>query len=62
MYCPNGTRYAEEFKCPRGTYNNKTQLQSAMQCVPCPGGYYCDQEGQETYTKNCSEGRFFYCV
>ena len=24
FYCPNGTRYAEEHPCPRGTFNNIT--------------------------------------
>ena len=23
-YCPNGTEYAEQYPCPRGTYNNRT--------------------------------------
>ncbi len=23
-YCPNGTQYAEQFPCPRGTFNNLT--------------------------------------
>ena len=25
-YCPNGTRYAEQNKCPAGTYSNQTAL------------------------------------
>ena len=24
MYCPAGTRYSDEFKCPIGTFNNRT--------------------------------------
>ena len=24
FYCPNGTEYAEQFPCPRGTFNNRT--------------------------------------
>ena len=23
-YCPNGTEYAEQYPCPRGTFNNLT--------------------------------------
>ena len=23
-YCPNGTEYAEQYPCPRGTFNNRT--------------------------------------
>ena len=57
MYCPNGTRYANEHKCPRGTYNNKTGLQMVDQCTPCAAGFYCDEEGQTTFTKKCSPGK-----
>ena len=57
MYCPNGTRYANEHKCPRGTYNNKTGLQIIEQCTPCAAGFYCDEEGQTTFTKKCSPGK-----
>jgi len=60
MYCPNGTKYNNEYKCPLGTYNNNTGLNLVGQCAVCPGGYYCDEEGQTTFTKKCSPGRFFF--
>ena len=56
-YCPNGTKFAKEFKCPRGTYSNVTGISNVNQCIPCPGKYYCDQEGQLWYTKLCSPGK-----
>ena len=60
MFCPNGTKYADEFKCPRGTYNNQTGLQTIEECTPCAPGYYCDEEGQTTSIKKCSAGLLFF--
>ncbi len=56
-YCPNGTKYANQFKCPRGTFNNNTGAHDSSQCMPCPGKYYCDSEGQTWYSKLCSAGK-----
>ena len=28
-------------------------------CLPCPGGYYCDQDGQVAAAGQCSQG--YYC-
>jgi hypothetical protein len=25
-YCPNGTEHAEQYPCPKGTFNNRTGL------------------------------------
>ena len=56
MFCPNGTRYKDEFKCPQGTYSNYTGLERADQCSPCPGGFYCSNEGQVDFSTKCDEG------
>lgn len=40
-FCPNGTRFATEFGCPKGTYGNRSQLTNGDQCLPCPPGKYC---------------------
>lgn len=40
-YCPNGTRYAEEYGCPNGTFGNGTKLTRPDQCLQCPAGRYC---------------------
>ena len=44
FYCPNGTKYSNEFGCPNGTYSNATKLKDSSQCLMCPAGRYC--EGQ----------------
>ena len=58
-YCPNGTKYATEFPCPRGFYNNATGSVSGHDCKPCPPGMYCDKPGLATPTGWCQGG--FYC-
>ena len=55
-YCPMGTKYATEYRCPRGTYANYLGLQNATDCQPCPAGFYCDEEAQTNYTKLCTAG------
>ena len=35
-YCPSGTSFATQHKCPSGTWSNKTQLERAEQCTECP--------------------------
>ena len=58
MFCPNGTRYENEFKCPRGTFSNLTGLTSIEECTPCPGGFYCGNEGQTNFSTKCSKGEY----
>lgn len=57
-YCPNGTKYSTEFPCPLGTFGNVTGFQEVGDCIPCPGGYYCDAVAQTEYTKICNAGYF----
>ena len=35
-YCPAGTSFATEYKCPPGTWSNKTQLVKPSECTDCP--------------------------
>ena len=58
-YCPNGTRYRDEFLCPIGTFSNATGLIEESQCTPCLGGFYCPQAGMVTPVDLCQEG--YYC-
>ncbi|XP_071505048.1 uncharacterized protein [Diadema antillarum] len=58
-YCPPGTRYQDEFKCPLGTYSNLTGLNESSQCSPCPGGFYCGEMGLTEATTPCFAG--YYC-
>ena len=39
-FCPNGT--ANPVACPDGTAGDLTGLESALQCSPCPAGYWCN--------------------
>ena len=55
-WCPDGTRTAFEFPCPRGTYSNRTGLEMESDCTPCPGGFYCDAEAQTDYSDICTAG------
>ena len=58
-YCPNGTRAAQEYDCPIGTFNNITGLESEGECFPCLGGFYCGQRGLTYPYTPCSPG--FFC-
>lgn len=52
FYCPNGTRYKNEYGCPNGTYGNETQLTRPDQCLKCPSGKYClGNNGTFSYRK-----------
>ena len=57
-YCPPGTRYANEFPCPIGTFNNRSGLVSDSDCSPCSGGYYCPTPGIDNPLLLCDEGYF----
>ncbi|KAI8480901.1 hypothetical protein Bbelb_413740, partial [Branchiostoma belcheri] len=58
-YCPNGTEYSTQNKCPAGTYSNRTSLSSTAECAACPPGMYCLDAGLTSPTGNCTAG--FYC-
>lgn len=57
-YCPfNATMTA----CPLYTYNNLSGGQDLLDCLPCPAGYFCNEEGMAMYQINpCPPG--FYCT
>ncbi|XP_070551430.1 uncharacterized protein [Ptychodera flava] len=59
-YCPEGTEYAEQFKCDIGTFSNKTNLASKAECTNCTAGYYCDEEGMTAPKDQCHAGH--YCT
>ena len=60
-YCPEGTKSAYDYKCPRGTFSGETGLQNVTQCSPCIGGFYCPEFGQSTFTLQCNAGRVNVC-
>ena len=61
-YCPNGTQAANEFPCPRGSFNNETRRTNIGDCQPCLGGKYCDQTGLSEPVGDCNAGTSFWCL
>ncbi len=57
-YCPAGTKYANEFLCPNGTYSHTLGLQHAANCTSCTPGYYCGTRGLTAPTAECTMGYF----
>lgn len=42
-YCPSGTRVAEQFPCPNGTYNPHYAKASVDECLNCTQGHFCEK-------------------
>lgn len=60
-FCPEGTiSPGTSFPCPAGTFGGAMMLKSKAECTPCPGGKYCDTQGQQTESGTCSPG--YYCL
>ena len=57
-YCPLNTRYSTEFPWPEGTYNDVTSLTQQSSWKNCPAGYYWDQKGQSSYSKQILAGYY----
>ena len=41
-YCPSGTRVAEQFPCPNGTYNPEYAKARVDECLNCTQGHFCE--------------------
>lgn len=59
-FCPNGTKWANQFPCPVGTFSNVTKLMEEAQCAQCTKGHYCHKSGITSPTDECHAG--YYCV
>ena len=59
-YCPNGTKYHDEFPCPVGTFRASQQGHSDSDCTQCTGGSYCGTEGLAAPTALCDAGMYFF--
>ena len=58
-YCPNGTEFSTQYKCPPGTYNPVNGSTALTDCLECPGGEYCEGEANVAPTGLCYPG--WYC-
>ncbi|KAF5899869.1 multiple epidermal growth factor-like domains protein 6, partial [Clarias magur] len=57
-YCPIGTMFPTQHKCPAGTWSERSGLESESECRPCPRGWYC-LAGVGVPSGRCSSG--YYC-
>lgn len=61
-YCPEGSNIATS--CPAGTYNPNKNGKSEADCLPCPAGKFCSNEGLTApgdgvgFDDECSAGYF----
>ena len=56
-YCPVGTD--EPIPCPRGTFSNRSKLQSESQCYNCTPGSFCGEKNLTKPSGLCRAG--YYC-
>ena len=48
-YCPNNTKFAEEYPCPNGTYNPDYSKRSQAECLKCIVGHFCEKGTVQPY-------------
>ena len=58
-YCLAGIINLADGRCPQGTYNDNSGLQSIAQCKSCPPGMHCNSTGLIAPSGPCDIG--FYC-
>ncbi|KAF6736840.1 hypothetical protein FQA47_014055 [Oryzias melastigma] len=56
-YCPPGTMFPTQYKCPVGTWNGQGGLEDESDCQPCPRGWYC-LAGSSAPTGRCNSGHY----
>ena len=56
FYCLLNTKFAEEYACPNGTYNQEYGKSSVMDCQVCPQGYFCEKGTVNPY--ECPYGTY----
>ncbi len=57
-YCPEGS--AIPSRCYRGTYNDLTGKSAPADCLACPAGKVCSQDGLTNSDLTCDPG--YYCI
>ena len=53
-FCPPGTEFPSKHPCPKGTYGEKLNAKTSLECQSCPSGYYCQEKGQSVYADLCA--------
>ncbi|KAM8904697.1 uncharacterized protein AB9W97_008232 isoform 6-T6 [Spinachia spinachia] len=56
-YCPPGTMFPTQYKCPVGTWSSQSGLEAESQCQPCPPGWYC-LAGSGAPSGRCNSGHY----
>ncbi|XP_030258688.1 zonadhesin isoform X7 [Sparus aurata] len=56
-YCPPGTMFPTQYKCPVGTWSGQSGLEAERECRPCPQGWYC-LAGSGVPSGRCSSGHY----
>ncbi|KAG7471369.1 hypothetical protein MATL_G00123830 [Megalops atlanticus] len=56
-YCPPGTMFPTQHRCPAGRWSDRSGLQEEAECRPCPRGWYC-QAGVGVPSGRCSSGHY----
>lgn len=56
-YCPPGTMFPTQYKCPVGTWSGHSGLEAERECQPCPQGWYC-LAGSGAPSGRCSSGHY----
>jgi len=54
-YCPGGTMFPTQYKCPVGSWSGRSGLERESECGPCPPGWYC-LAGAGAPSGRCSSG------
>ncbi|KAJ8397174.1 hypothetical protein AAFF_G00440080 [Aldrovandia affinis] len=56
-YCPPGTMFPTQHKCPAGSWSERSGLQFERECRACPRGWYC-LPGAGVPSGRCSSGHY----
>lgn len=56
-YCPAGTMFPTQYKCPVGTWSGHSGLEAERECQPCPQSWYC-LAGSGAPSGRCSSGHY----
>ncbi|OAF66035.1 hypothetical protein A3Q56_06248, partial [Intoshia linei] len=58
-YCPIGTKFSNQYPCPKGTYSDLSNLKAKSECKDCTAGNCCTTLGSSSVGGPCNAG--FIC-